>query len=262
MHLLRFPPIYSYHLALPRVPGARHTGSSPQGEPFLVQIPSHTLSLSPPFVPYLENSNAVLSQAASGSCAWAAPDSPPHPTLAQRRQGRHLTQHFYRGWSVVQLCHSLMDYDNPLSYDGKQTSRRRTGKINLMNHELDVLPPYTIWLLFPFSTLPPSGTPPLPLQRPAQVHFPLVCHIFCLWCPIFLFSDWSRHFTLLGAGSKPVHRYLLRRLPPVTQLGHTCHLQPHQCPGVEASSNAFQPRHNGKMDPVSSSLPFTHTASA
>lgn len=62
-------------------------GSSPQDEPFPVQIPSHALSLSPLSVPYLENSSAALSQAVradSGCLARAAlPGLPLTHPLAQ-----------------------------------------------------------------------------------------------------------------------------------------------------------------------------------
>lgn len=180
-----FLPIYSYRLVFPRVPEAWHSGSSPQDEPFPVQILSHALSLSPLPVPYLENSSAVLSQATradTGCCARAAPDSLPHPALTQRQHGRHLMKYFYRGWSVIQLCHSQVDYANALTWDEKQTSRRRTRKMNLMNHELDVLPPYTIWLSSPFSTFPPSRTPPHSLQSLDSSPFTSCLPPFSLWC--------------------------------------------------------------------------------
>lgn len=175
MDLLHFPPYLLVYLLLvfPHVPEARHTGSSPQDKPFPVQIPSHALSLSPLSVPYLENSSAALSQAvrADSSCtARAAPDSPPRPALTQRQPSRHPKPmgddwwHSYatHQWIVLTPCHEI----------DKHTSRSRTGKINLRNHELYVLPPHTILLLLPFSAFPPSQTTPLSLQSQASSPFP------------------------------------------------------------------------------------------
>lgn len=235
MQLLHFsPPIYSYRLVFPRVPGVRHSSSSPQDEPFPVQIPSHTLSLSPLPVPYLENSSAALSQAAradTSCCARAAPDSLPRPALTQRRHGRHLMQYSYTGWSVIQLCHSQMDYANALSWDEKQTSRRRTGKTNLMNHELDVLPPHAIWLLSPFPAFPPPRTPPLSLQSLSSGPFS-----FCLSPLLSLMSypalQWLiKTFDTCRCRIKTSSQIPAERAFP-THLcrAHTCHLQPHQCP--------------------------------
>lgn len=220
---------------LPCVPEAWCTGSSPQDKPFPVQIPSHALSLSPLSVPYLENSSAALSQAAradTGCCTRAAPDSLPRPALAQRRHGRHLMQYFYRGWSVIQLCHSQMDYANALSWDEKQTSRKRTGKINLMNHELDVLPPYTIWLLSPLSALPPSGTPPLSLQSLASSPFSSSHLLPLLSLMSYPLLQWltktfdTRRCRIKTSSQVPPER----AFPAHLFRAHTCHLQPHQCP--------------------------------
>lgn len=91
-------------------------------------------------------------------CPWLTPLPSPHPEAAQQ------APQAYGGWSVTQLCHSPMDCANTLSQDDKHTSRRRTRKINLRNHELCVLPPHTntaFTSLFCISSLPdyPSFSP-------------------------------------------------------------------------------------------------------
>lgn len=217
-------------LAFPHVPEARYMGSSPQDEPFPVQIPSHALSLSPLSVPYLENSSAALSQAVradSGCLARAAPDSPPRPALTQRQHSRHPKPIGDDGW------HSYVTHQWIVltPWHDKHTSRRRTGKINWRNHELCVLPPHTILLLLLFSAFPPSHTTPLSLQSQASSPFLLLTgHPLSHWHPILLFSDWPRHLTHNSAVPKSAHTAAEETLHSHLFRPCICHQQTYQHP--------------------------------
>lgn len=102
--------------------------------------------------------------------------------------------------------------------------------MNLMNHELDVLLPYIIWLLPPFSTFPLSGTAPLSLQSLASSPFssclsPLLS--LMSYPPLQrLIKTFDTHRCRIKTSSQIPKRVF----PSHLCRAHTCHLQPHQCP--------------------------------
>lgn len=117
---------------------------------------------------------------------------------------------------------------------------------------------------FPFlHFLPPRLPLFLSKVRPQVLSLLLAGHLVSHWHPGLLLSDWSRHLTLVSAGSKPAHTHLLRRLSHSHLFrACTCHQQTaaswwHK-PPVMLYSQAIT-HDNRNTDPVSSSLPSAHT---
>lgn len=171
--------------------------------------------------------------------ARAAPDSPP-PRPSRRGDAARTSCHTSGGdeRSRSYVIHKQIVL-TLLSRDEKQTSRRWTGKINLMNRELDVLPSHTYHMAV-ISLLHVSSVWDSPSFSPKSS----LMSLFRLssWCPILLFSDWSRHLIPADAGSKTARRQLLSGLSPVTCPGPTPATCTRSVLTAQGSSNTFQPQ--------------------